>query len=209
MGLDRGARGYRRADFTLGTYLDAHGQPIPYGHRWAFDEGPPQDTYSVTAHPQRFNPLHAVAEGLIEYLAGRYAVSVARTETVDLIPMRGASLTFDRSDAEFAGVRLVVGGFARRWYPMCGCDACDEDVIDSIEDLEDFVFAVVDGEYAQWRRGRTITEVIYSGNSVIWQSSRKVSREESRRARALPGRYPPWPLNPQARKPASTSSASG
>ena len=42
---------------------------IEYGNRWASRGGtPPEDSYSVDEHPERFAPLHTVAAALIDYL---------------------------------------------------------------------------------------------------------------------------------------------
>lgn len=51
------------------------GQVIPYGERW--EDGPPDDTYSVTSHLERFAPLHTVADALIAHLVATYDVEVS------------------------------------------------------------------------------------------------------------------------------------
>ena len=57
-------------------FRDASGAVINYGSRWGND-GPPADTYSVTAHPERFAPLHLVADALIRNLVDNYEVQVS------------------------------------------------------------------------------------------------------------------------------------
>ena len=47
---------YRRPELELGIYLDEFGVPIPYGRRWGMGS-PPDVTYSVCAHPERFAPV--------------------------------------------------------------------------------------------------------------------------------------------------------
>ena len=48
--------------------------------RW--DGSPPDDTYSVDTHPERFAPVHIVAEALIAYLRENYDVAVEEGEAV-------------------------------------------------------------------------------------------------------------------------------
>jgi|GEM_PF-4358317 len=49
---------------------DSNGNTIDYGNRWvSFDGFPPETSYSVIEHPERFVPLHLVAAALIDYLA--------------------------------------------------------------------------------------------------------------------------------------------
>lgn len=50
---------------------------INYGSR-RDRAGRPADTYSIDSHPERFAPLHLVADALIEHLAQTYDVQVSR-----------------------------------------------------------------------------------------------------------------------------------
>src|SRR5690606_23210859 len=65
---------YQRPEFPDVTFRDASGAVIAYGRRWR-DESPPVETYSAISHPERFVPLHTVAEALIEYLLKRYVAT--------------------------------------------------------------------------------------------------------------------------------------
>ncbi len=193
MGLNRPPGDYTRAAFTTEEFLDDRGEPIDYGQRWDFETGPPEDTYSVTKHPERFEPLQAVAEGLIDYLLQHYAVTVVRTASVRLIPALGAGVCFTLTDPPFSGVRVSAGLLTRLAFPHCGCDACDEDLLDSIENLEAFVFAVVRGDFAEWRRGRMVGYSVYLDGAEVGGASQKVTGKALRAARRLPGRYSAWP----------------
>lgn len=54
---------YLRPTIESPIFLDAEGQVIDYGNRWG--GSPPEDTYSVDTHPERFAPIHAIADALI------------------------------------------------------------------------------------------------------------------------------------------------
>jgi hypothetical protein len=58
------------------VYRNDAGQVIDDGNRWRA-EAPPEDASSVALHPERFAPLHQVADALIAYLAATYDVSVS------------------------------------------------------------------------------------------------------------------------------------
>jgi uncharacterized protein DUF6226 len=72
--------GYQRPPVPELVFRDENGAVIPYGRRWAaVDWDGPADTYSVTAHPERFTPFVAVARAIVEHLTATYDVS--RTDT--------------------------------------------------------------------------------------------------------------------------------
>lgn len=77
---------YVRPPILRQVFHDADGVPFEYGRRWDHLDGPPEDTYSVDSHPERFAPLADVAGALVRHLAVTYAVTV---EDVDL---RGVDL---------------------------------------------------------------------------------------------------------------------
>mgnify|MGYP001508082597 CR=1 FL=1 len=77
---------YVRPPILRQVFHDADGVPFEYGRRWDHLDGPPEDTYSVDSHPERFAPLAGVADALVRHLAATYAVTV---EDVDL---RGVDL---------------------------------------------------------------------------------------------------------------------
>jgi hypothetical protein len=96
---------YVRPPITRQVFHDADGAPFEYGGRWDHLDGPPEDTYSVDSHPERFAPLVDVADALVQHLVATYAVTV---EDVDL---RGVALTPHAADTPavpvLAGVRDV------------------------------------------------------------------------------------------------------
>jgi hypothetical protein len=122
----------------------------PYGSRWAAADGPPEDAYSRTSHPERFAPLHAVADALVAHLAATHEVTVVEgpdpaladphpdaVRTIRLTPRDGTGRTLVLEWTSFPGVLLHSGRRMAEAFPPCGCDACDdrwEEVADSLEE---------------------------------------------------------------------------
>ncbi|HQR80317.1 MAG TPA: DUF6226 family protein [Actinomycetota bacterium] len=183
---------------SIARYLDEQGEPIPYGHRWGA-QPPPEKMYSVVRHPQRFVPVVDLARTLIDYLSEHYQVNIIRDEEIALEPVAGAALRFQLEEGgEVTGVRIEAGLLAEELFPTCSCDACDDDVPQLLDDLEDFVFAVVQGDFAEWREGRWIHHGIYLGDTLTRSSGHKITdrgqwARVKPRAKELPGRYPAWP----------------
>jgi len=163
--LDRAQRlaGYRRPATPTDTYLDDAGVAIAYGERWAQGE-PPHDAYERVSHPERFAPLHAVADALIAFLADEYdarveeevafaadsradPAQVVRAVRVTPTAPDAAPLTFVFTD--FPGVVLLAGALFQQAFPACGCDACDETAEFQAGELERDVFAVVEGGFGE------------------------------------------------------------
>lgn len=66
---------YERPEIQAPTFRDEAGLAIPYGARWGMDS-PPDDSYSVESHLERFAPLHLVADALIAHLIATFDVEV-------------------------------------------------------------------------------------------------------------------------------------
>lgn len=125
--------GYRRPPIARGEHRDAEGRVIPYGDRWG-DTSPDDLPYSVTAHPERFAPIQGVARALEAALPAANRAG-------------GAGIPIQVEITDFPGAMIWIGG--RRFaYPPCGCDACDEDVEELAEQMEQLVEAVVEGRWA-------------------------------------------------------------
>jgi hypothetical protein len=167
---------WRRPSIPRPVFRDPAGQVIEYGRRWRGHPAP-RETYSVVTHPERFEPLADVAAALVEHLATTYQVSQAEGPAVmsDLLgplvrPVRwavrwaarltppdhlAAPLTIAVTD--HPAVVVCAGVLHEATYPDCGCDACDPDIEDLAESLEQLVFAVVSGHFGEfvtgpWRR---------------------------------------------------------
>jgi Family of unknown function (DUF6226) len=207
--------GYVRPDVPERAFHDAHGRRIDYGVRWG-GGSPPEDTYSVTAHPERFAPLHAVAEALVAHLAATYRVEVSDDSShaggdlplskmevvrvVRLVPDDPGAAAMTVILTSFPSVLVRAGLLHVFRYPICGCDACDEDWASLADELERYVFAVTAGEYREFVLYDPELWVGYSirpgghgrESSRATASSEEIARIEAL-ARELPERWAPWP----------------
>lgn len=155
-------RGYLRPRIPEEIYTDPDGARIHYGSRWP--ESPPQGSYSVNSNLERFEGLHAIARELIRHLSARFetdmeigsecAADLIRPhqgilDAVRLTPRnsRAASLTFVFTD--FPGLVVHAGALHDFLFPVCGCDACDDTAERLGDDLEQLVFGVAAGGYAE------------------------------------------------------------
>lgn len=144
------------------VFRDPDGRVIEYGNRWAGD--PPEEAYSVDTHPERFAPVHTVADALIAHLRETYDVEVDEgVETAaDLLHQAPtvvravrvrpndpacAALTFVFT--AYPGIFLHAGVLHDFHYPVCGCDACDSTWEREADELERHVLAVVTGHYRE------------------------------------------------------------
>jgi hypothetical protein len=148
------------------TYRDADGAVIEYGDRWG-SQGPPEDSYSVDSHPERFAPLYQIADALIDYLQRNYDVEVtdelscARDLRREVDAVRAVRLTPATEGAapltlvftRYPGLIVHAGVLHDLLYPVCGCDACDESLASVADELEWNVQAVVSGGYREGVRG--------------------------------------------------------
>ncbi|HWC31247.1 MAG TPA: DUF6226 family protein [Dehalococcoidia bacterium] len=195
-------------------FYDSAGVVIQYGSRWR-RESPPEDTYSVVSHPERFASLHVVANALVGHLAANYAVSVTedvsfaddlvhgRTDAlraVRVTPVNAneAPLTFVFTP--FPGVIVHAGVLHDFPFPGCGCDACDESGENAIDELEGTVLAVVAGRYFEWVDERGSLPL---GYRIAWADGTSSQgsqagftpdtiRQAIERLGALPNGWQPW-----------------
>jgi hypothetical protein len=153
---------YHRPAITGPVFHDRVGAVIEYGKRW-HGSSPPEDTYSVESNLERFKPLHLVAEALITHLNANYDIRLRDDPSVvaDLLHppsvevLRAVRLTPVDPDAApltfvvtaYPGVTVHAGLLCEFFYPVCGCDACDERWETVAEDMEWQVLAVVAGEF--------------------------------------------------------------
>lgn len=153
---------YVRPSISAPVFRDADGQVIEYGSRW--DGMPPEDTYSVDTHPERFAPLHTVADALIAYLHATYDVELVEgaavavdllrparevVRAVRLVPNDPACATLTIVFTGYPGIYMHAGLLHDFHYPVCGCDACDSNWEGESDELERQVLAVVTGNYRE------------------------------------------------------------
>ena len=186
---------YVRPDFDREVFRDESGRVIDYGHRWGRGQ-PPEHTYSVSVHPERFRPLHTVAEALIDHLASKYDVSVEETtsqpewldprvpasRSVTLRPTAPDTVSLSVALTDHPGVILLAGS-SQRPVPYCGCDACDDDVDFLVGELEDLVLAVAAGRFVEHADG---WEFLYADGSGEAAGERRSAGHQG----------PAWPRRP-------------
>ena len=173
---------YLRPQITPEVFRDAAGNPIDYGNRWR--DGPPDDSYSIDEHTERFRPLHRVAEALIDHLATSYEVTVKSgahlvanlaeppaadeiEQAVLLTPRRNGSSSLLFVFTNYPGIRLYAGAFFNGAYPICGCNACDEIWQTQAEDLERDTLAIVSGGLTERVNGPIAPEVTEDADGRI------------------------------------------
>ncbi|KAA9150991.1 hypothetical protein F6B41_19305 [Microbacterium lushaniae] len=209
-------RPYSRPPIDAPVFHDAEGQVIDYGNRW--EGSPPEETYSVDTHPERFALIHTIADALIAHLRDTYDVELIEGEgtAADLLhPASGvvravrlrpndptcAALTFVFT--AYPGVLLHAGLLHDFHYPVCGCDACDSTWDAEADLLEQQVLAVVTGHYRESaERGfRPWVEHAFThpdGASSGRTPARALPAERFRAARpilrTLPDGWAAWPV---------------
>lgn len=158
---------YVRPPMDSPHFVDDAGAYIPYGYRWGSD-GPPPDAYSRTTHPERFAPLVEVARALVDHLIDAYDVDVSDTAMLPgwmaaaevgsgsypmtvtrLTPRNPASAPLTFIETALPGVCVLAGAACTVSVPQCGCDACDEGLLEQADRLEALVFAVLDGNFQE------------------------------------------------------------
>ncbi|WP_368497005.1 DUF6226 family protein [Herbiconiux sp. A18JL235] len=153
---------YARPPIEPPVIVDEEGQVIEHGRRWP--GSPPEESYSVDAHPERFEPLHTVAEGLIEHLRDTYDIEVTEAvetgpelrrpkgeaaRAVQLRPVDPAAAPLTIVFTAYPGVFARAGLLHEFAFPVCGCDACDSTWEAEADQLEETVLAVAEGRYRE------------------------------------------------------------
>jgi hypothetical protein len=168
-------------------------------------DGPPDDdAYERVTNPERFAPILEAADAVVARLESTYLL--ARTQRgepavegvirqVEFVPVAGAPLSVGWSD--FPGVRVRYGRWHEESYPQCGCDACDEQPDEVIDDLERKVDALVAGRFTEAvvtdSEGTWLTAEFLFGDGC--RTSQKYRLGEGHPLRGEPGQvvWPAWP----------------
>ncbi|MGY6498788.1 MAG: DUF6226 family protein, partial [Microcella sp.] len=150
---------YVRPAIAPQEYRDASGAVIPYGEQWGL-AGPPEDSYSRETHPERFAPLHDVARALVAHLASTFDVELEQgvelagelrhdhlsiVDAYRLRPRKVDAAPLLIALTEYPGVIVQAGVLWSCFYPVCGCDACDEVWEGWAEQLESHALGIADG----------------------------------------------------------------
>lgn len=208
---------YTRPAIDAPVFRDADGQVIDYGNRWS--GSPPEDTYSVDTHPERFAPIHTVADALIAHLRDSYDVDVDEgsevasdlrhptyhdvVRAVRIRPNDPTCASLTVVFTAYPGVYVHAGLLNDFHYPVCGCDACDSNWQAEADELERQVLAVVAGRYRETveRRGLdpwighafTYPDGSSSGGSREQGASRERLEAAASILRRLPEGWSAWP----------------
>jgi hypothetical protein len=124
-------------------------------------EGPLADAYSRVTNPGRFQPLHRSALAHLDRLQESF--DVERVEGYDLDPelerveLARPSVRLTPADPGAAPIVVLFTAFpalivrSGRWlvsfFPVCGCDACDETAEGEEERLTELIDNVVSGRF--------------------------------------------------------------
>lgn len=149
------------------------------------DRSPADDEYSRVTDPAKWRIVGTRADAWMEALVATGSATVdpdARVAWVEPPPTvvtssalvvprvpEGLPLVLARSridSVDDAGVSLGVGQPAVLvgWIPDCGCDACDSGSEDVLDQLDEYLTAVVTGTFRHLRRGkRTVMRLGDSG----------------------------------------------
>lgn len=180
--------------------------------------------YSQVTDPGRFRVLHTAAEGLLARASAAFDVqllegltdqpltraSESSGRTVRIVPADPAAAPVTIYFSDFPGIRTRYGSWATQSWPVCGCDACDDDPAALAEDLVSEIDRVAAGcleeHLRRWPRpslawglrARTTDPNRFARRPRTIRSSwERLSRDELRELQGLgdPGRrdWQPWP----------------
>ncbi|MDQ4070132.1 MAG: DUF6226 family protein [Actinomycetota bacterium] len=172
--------------------------------------GSDDDAYVRVTNPGRYAVLHSTAWLLVETLEANYlvdridgwvdpgpALRVDAVSAVRLVPAGGGA-PIAITLTKFPGLAVRLGYWLTRFFPACGCDACDEKPDELVGDLQRYVHAVVAGRFREELRTRPLR-----GGSMhheLWGDDWLTSEEQTidrQKARHLgaPARveWGPWP----------------
>ncbi|MDG3014356.1 DUF6226 family protein [Speluncibacter jeojiensis] len=168
----------------------------------------PDDAYGRITNTQRYAVLHTAAEELVSDLTARFACSVERGPggaehfpRPHVHPYRYIQFVPDARDAapivfgfsDFPRIFLRAGAWAFKGFPACGCDACDEDPEDLIDDLRDVVLAVTERGLAEQISGR-----LRSWRSTTWTTATRMGSSREALAGDVARELRSRPLQPPA-----------
>ena len=207
---------YVRPTLPSQVFYDSTGAVIDYGTRWGGGLAP-EDRYGVDSNPQRFAPLHLVADALIQHLTGTYAVTVSEDaafaadlmhepgdvlRAVRVVPANPAAAPLAFAYTSYPGVILHAGLLHDFPFPQCGCDGCDETAESAAQELEWTVLAVAAGGYSERvDPGAQLPigyEIASADGTRRGRGARGLDRwtarlrDAERQLRRLPGRWQPW-----------------
>jgi hypothetical protein len=167
--------------------------------------------YPHATQTGRFAVLHEAGDALLDELTERYMVvrreskeplgpDDALVRMVRLIPQTPAAAPMAVAFTDFPGLDVRLGRWWTQTLPGCGCDTCDEDPAQLVEELRTQSAAMIEGGLwervrrgvgGSWFEARLIGERFNAGREG------PLANRESRNARrggfATPVQWAPWP----------------
>lgn len=120
--------------------------------------------YGRVTNPERYAVLHSAIDEIVDELTSQYDVSVEAVApewnharhlgltATRLTPSNGgAPVTITLTS--FPGLSVRIGDRHVERFPECGCDGCDEQPEDVVEDLRRKLACVADGGFRDIRGG--------------------------------------------------------
>jgi hypothetical protein len=161
------------------------------------DHDPPSpEAHGRVTDPERYSVLHDAANQLLGELDERYVVArtdglevdqeigrMARTEAITrLAPHAADAAPLVIAITSFPGVIARFGRWHIEAFPRCGCDACDEDPLDLVEQVQGDVRALVEGRFREAIVGRFRPGLTYAvaGHGPSHSGWSRLSRRQAR-----------------------------
>ncbi|AOD24694.1 hypothetical protein IM25_23805 (plasmid) [Rhodococcus sp. p52] len=184
-------------------------------------EDPPDQAYGRMSNPQRFAPLLLAADTLVADLAERFEVTATRGPATlrpasAIQPIESIRITAPHPDqapltittTSFPGLYLDIGAWQHIALPACGCDACDEQVDDAVEDLIKYCTAAAEGRLSEHLDDvHGVLEHAWDGDGWSSRGTRTLSfhrMSELRAGTVQPppdGHWRPWATQGPCRRP--------
>jgi Family of unknown function (DUF6226) len=124
-------------------------------------QSPPPEAYETVTNPERFRVLHEAARQIFDDLVRQYAVERrdyltadpsrpdAEAPAVRLVPARRDAGPLAIVFTAFPSLLIALGRWRQLSLPACGCDGCDDDPAELIEELHEEIGALVGGTFAE------------------------------------------------------------
>lgn len=198
-------------------------EAVPATYPWA---EPAPEAYGRVSNPERYRTLHQRGRDVLDRLTAEFDVERADVTGQESSPLpsdaAAPAVRLTPRDARAGPLAMVFTGFpglavrCGRWHrsrlPDCGCDACDEDPGELLEQLEACVSALVSGNFSErltrqgdaWRveydipgvgGGSYGVEYVQGARGEGWFSSLSGSGAGDPLQQGLPGtvEWAPWP----------------
>lgn len=182
---------------------------------WAF-QGPPEEAYSRSTDPHRFQPLHPFAWKVIRQIQDVFGITHFSAddpvpsnealgeirEVIGLAPLHPLCAAITIGFTSFPGLVVHCGHWMVDRFPSCGCDACGETADSEAFRFEDTLLAVIQGSFRErvvlpvigfaWYQSDLQIEGSRSGST--WRVPRSRARDMIR-AHGRQMHWRPWPMS--------------